>query len=147
MTTPQLIATIVAVLLAASRLSARLQPFWALLPERFRPWAPAVVVLTGTLAGLLSGSIPPEDAAYDVIVAVVAALGLAAPGMRPPGAPPTGPNVAGVALLALLVLMGCAPAVSLGQDAVRATCSTCRRIAPVCDAVSPAPAPSGSAQP
>lgn len=141
MNTPQLLATIVAVLLAASRLSARLRPFWALLPERARPWAPAVVVLTGTLAGLLSGSTPPEEAAYEVIVAVVAALGLAAPGL-PPSKPPTA-GVAGVALLLLLV--GCAPAVSLGQDAVRATCSTCRRIAPVCDAVSPAP--SGSSQP
>lgn len=144
MTTPQLIATIVAVLLAASRLSARLQPFWSLLPERLRPWAPAVVVLTGTLAGLLSGGIPPEEAAYDVIVAIVAALGLAAPGMRPPGTPP-GPSdgVAGTALLVLLLLAGCAPAVSLGQDAIRTTCATCRAIRPACDAVSPAP--SGSA--
>ena len=88
MTNTQLIATIVAVLLAASRLSVRLRPFWALLPEYLRPWAPAAVVLTGLLAGLLSGEASAEEAVFEGAVAVVTALGLAAPGLPPPLVPP-----------------------------------------------------------
>ena len=49
--------------------------------------------------------------------------------------------LAAVALV--LLLSSCAPAVSLGADAVRTTCETCRRVRTVCDAA--APAPSGSA--
>ncbi len=169
----QLLATIVAVLLAASRLATRFRPFWALLPERLRPWAPAVVVITGTLAGVLAGGVDAESAVFDVAVACITAAGLAAPGLPPSdggSGAPAGVDVSfkGVevrqvesafngsiiaALLAVLVsgalavvLPACAPStVQLGADAVKTTCATCRRIAPVCDAVSPAP--SGSVQP
>lgn len=158
MTTPQLLATIVAVLLAASRLSSRLRPFWALLPEKARPWAPAAVVITGTLAGLLAGGVSPEDAVFEVVVAVVTALGLAAPGLPPQDPPANAPSTLtdvqtaslasalAVAVAALLAfsLPACTPStVQLGADAVRTTCATCRAIRPVCDTVSPAP--SGSA--
>lgn len=160
MTTPQLIATIVAVLLAASRLVTRFRPFWALLPEKVRPWAPAAVVLTGTVAGLLSGSVEAEQAVFECAVAVITALGLAAPGL-PPQDPPAGNAPVGLsgvqtATLATALAVGmagamafalpaCSPStVQLGADAVRTTCATCRAIRPVCDAVSPAP--SGSVQ-
>lgn len=165
MTTSQLIATVVAVLLAASRLVTRFRPFWALLPEYLRPWAPAVVVLTGLLAGLLSGNVGAEEAVFEGVVAVVTALGLAAPGL-PPQDPPSDGNAptgvaysfnevqtATVASAFAVALAGalafatpaCTPStVQLGADAVRTTCATCRAIRPVCDTVSPAA--SGSAQ-
>ncbi len=160
----QLLATIVAVLLAASRLATRFRPFWALLPERVRPWAPAVVVITGTLAGVLAGGVDAESAVFDIAIACITAAGLAAPGLPPsdgdggrPNAPVAAESTlksatltAGLALAFIagmtLLLPACSPStVQLGADAVRTTCATCRRIAPVCDAVSPAP--SGSVQP
>lgn len=48
-------------------------------------------------------------------------------------------------VVVLLLTAACGPAVTLGSDAVRTTCETCRRVQAVCDAA--APAPSGSARP
>jgi hypothetical protein len=112
--------------------------------------SPAVrvwVALTLTIAGLVLtavGTVRSDATLSAVGAALVLAGGIVTPSGS--GRPPAGSSGAGLPGLgvALVLLAGCGPAVTLGQDAVRTTCDTCRRIQPACDAVSPAPSASAS---
>jgi hypothetical protein len=120
----------------------RLQSAIERLPSVTRTRVAAVLAVASVVALVVIAIWYPQHDVWST--AIVAVLTLAVGQFLPPedprrgGPPPTLP-----ALLVLLCLgAACAPAVSLGQDAVRATCTTCRRIAPVCDALSPAPSAS-----
>lgn len=115
--------------------------------DQLSPTVRVWVALALTVAGLVLtavGTVRSDATLSAVGAALVLSGGIVTPsGSGRPPAPPTA-GLAGLGV-ALVLLAGCAPAVTLGQDAVRTTCATCRAIRPACDAVSPAP--SGSAGP
>lgn len=114
--------------------------------DQLSPTVRVWVALALTVAGLVLtavGTVRSDATLSAVGAALVLSGGIVTPsGSGKPPAPPAGLGGLGVALV---LLAGCGPAVTLGQDAVRTTCQTCRAIRPACDAVSPAP--SGSAVP
>jgi hypothetical protein len=102
MTLAHLLALAVPVLLAASRLLRRLQPFWSLFPTRLQPWIPVVVLVCAELPLVLTGTGSAEELVFQAALGVLAALGLIAPGMTPP---PAGPSTSAPAAAALLVAL------------------------------------------
>ena len=106
MTLAHLLALVLPVLLATSRLLRRLQPFWSLFPARVQPWIPVVVLVCAELPLVLTGTGSAEELVYQVALAVLAALGLLAPGMSPP---PAGPSAGGGAPAATALLVALLP--------------------------------------
>lgn len=119
----------------------RLQSAIERLPSVTRTRVAAVLAIASVVALVVIAIWYPQHDVWST--AIVAVLTLAVGQFLPPEdrKPPGPPAILG-AMVLLVLGTACAPAVSLGQDAVRATCTTCRRIAPACDALAPAPSAS-----